>query len=222
MKVIALDIETANLDMHEEGLSFSNPRGWKTSCICIYDACKKKGYYYVRNPVKIKQKYEGIMDDHPVKKQIFESLYNYEMLKVHLKKWLEEEYTLITHNGNSFDLPIISKSIEMGGADVKHELKLLKQIDTCDFLLQKTGYRFNLQNLIKGLLGEEESKLMKAAFAPREWAVENYLSVLGYCMGDSIYTWEVYKAVKDNEGCFTANVKHNRKEFLYNAEGINW
>ena len=34
---IALDIETANLDMEAEGLQFGNPKGWKTSCVCIYD-----------------------------------------------------------------------------------------------------------------------------------------------------------------------------------------
>ena len=63
---------------------------------------------------------------------------------------------------------------------------------------------------------------MKAVFAPREWAIGNYLPVLGYCMGDAIYTWEVYDCVKQNAGSFTANVKHNKKQFLYDAQGIDW
>ena len=35
-RYIALDIETANLDMEAEGLEFGNPKGWKTSCVCLY------------------------------------------------------------------------------------------------------------------------------------------------------------------------------------------
>ena len=108
-KIIALDIETANVDMREDGLSFNNPRGWIISCVCIYDACKNKGYYYVKDPVKIKSHYEGILENHPVKIDIFDSLYNLEMIKVHLNKWRSEGYTILTHNGNSFDMPISVK-----------------------------------------------------------------------------------------------------------------
>ena len=36
MKVIALDIETKNLDMKAEGLDFNNPDGWKVSCVSIW------------------------------------------------------------------------------------------------------------------------------------------------------------------------------------------
>jgi hypothetical protein len=47
MKVIALDIETANLDMDAEGLSFSNPQGWKTSVVCVYNSHEDKNYIFV-------------------------------------------------------------------------------------------------------------------------------------------------------------------------------
>ena len=40
MKVIALDIETANLDMDAEGLAFDNPKGWKTAVAYIRRSAK--------------------------------------------------------------------------------------------------------------------------------------------------------------------------------------
>ena len=45
MKVIALDIETKNLDMESEGLDFGNPNGWETSCVSIWDSTGK-GWFY--------------------------------------------------------------------------------------------------------------------------------------------------------------------------------
>ena len=48
MKVIALDIETKNLDMESEGLDFGNPEGWKTSCVSIWDSSGKGGFLQLR------------------------------------------------------------------------------------------------------------------------------------------------------------------------------
>ena len=36
-RIIALDIETANLDMEAEGLKFDDPTGWKTAVVCIHN-----------------------------------------------------------------------------------------------------------------------------------------------------------------------------------------
>ena len=53
-KCLVLDIETANLDMDAEGLVFDNPKGWKTSCVGIYDIWEGEeegiNYYYVSDP----------------------------------------------------------------------------------------------------------------------------------------------------------------------------
>ena len=38
LRIISLDIETANLDMDAEGLSFGDPKGWRTSCVCIHNS----------------------------------------------------------------------------------------------------------------------------------------------------------------------------------------
>ena len=70
-------------------------------------------------------------------------------------------------------------------------------------------------------MGDSESKFMEASYAPKAWNQKKYLQVLGYCMGDSIYTYEVYKKVKDT-GSFTAIVKHNKKEFPCEVSNVEW
>ena len=148
------------------------------------------------------------------------------MLKVFLEKWFLQGYTLLTHNGKSFDMPILCKKINKGGGDLRNIYKLYtdngRHIDTCDYLLQHTGYRFNLQNLINGVLGNEHNKLMKASFAPKEWANGNYLQVLLYCIVDSIYTYQVYDGIIKQGGNFEAKVKHNNKEFNHIVNDVCW
>ena len=130
-----------------------------------------------------------------------------------------------TINGLSFDLPILSKTIEDGGADVLQQINLFKEanknVDTCEHLRKHTGYRFKLQNLIKGILGDTEGKFMESSNAPKQWAKGNYLKVLGYCMGDSIYTYEIYNAVRQT-GEFKAKVRHNKKEFECEVLQVRW
>jgi len=225
-KVICLDIETSNVSMKSEGLYFGNPDGWKTSCVCIYDGYEDKGYYYVNDPELIKQRYAEVMDDHPVKDSMFNHLFSFKDMLQMMEGFFNKGYTLITHNGNSFDLPILAKPIKSGGANLKDIIQRFKKndrnLDTCAYLKEKTGYRFRLQYLIKGIVGKSSSKLMNASEAPIAWNSGNYLQVLGYCMCDSIFTYKVYMGVKNNNGCFHSKVKHNKKEFYVDIEGIDW
>jgi len=225
-KVICLDIETSNVSMKSEGLYFGNPDGWKTSCVCIYDGYEDKGYYYVNDPELIKQRYTEVMDDHPVKDSMFNHLFSFKDMLQMMEGFFNKGYTLITHNGNSFDLPILAKPIKSGGANLKDIIQRFKKndrnLDTCAYLKEKTGYRFRLQYLIKGIVGKSSSKLMNASEAPIAWNSGNYLQVLGYCMCDSIFTYKVYMGVKNNNGCFHSKVKHNKKEFYVDIEGIDW
>jgi DNA polymerase III epsilon subunit-like protein len=225
-KVICLDIETSNVSMKSEGLYFGNPNGWKTSCVCIFDGYEGKGYYFVKDPESIIQKYTDIMDDDPVKKSMFNHLFSFTEMLPMMEDFFNKGYTLVTHNGNSFDLPILAKPIKAGGGNLKDIIQRFKKdnrnLDTCAYLKEKTGYRFRLQYLIKGIVGKDSSKLMDASNAPIAWNAGNYLQVLGYCMCDSIFTYEVYMGVKNNNGCFHSKVKHNKKEFYVDIEGIDW
>ena len=110
MKIIGLDIETLNLDMVEDNLDFDNPEGWKVSCVCIHDHHRDLTYQYMLDPTQI----EGIKED--------DLIYDWSFLAWDLEEWFYQGYTLITKNGATFDLPIISKSIEDGGSGVKNQI----------------------------------------------------------------------------------------------------
>ena len=113
---------------------------------------------------------------------------------------------LLTHNGLGFDLPIIGKPVKEGGLGVGSILESWPQatmMDTCFVLKENTGIRYRLNHLIHGLLGEESSKLMDAANAPKEWAKKNYEEVIRYCVDDTRKTLAVYKTAW-KEGRFRA------------------
>ena len=118
---------------------------------------------------------------------------------------------------------IIKSTADMiNGKDIIIDDEDDRNLDTCEYLKKETGYRFRLQYLIKGIINEDSSKLMDASNAPIEWSKGNYLQVLCYCMCDSMFTYEVYKTVKNNNGCFTSRVKHNKKDFVVDIENITW
>jgi hypothetical protein len=122
-------------------------------------------------------------------------VYPFNMLEHHLSKWLGDGYTILTHNGLGFDLPIISKSIIDGGVGCEAILKTwpkMQMVDTCHVLTEATGVRYRLNHLIHSMLGIDESKLMDAANAPKEWAKGNYEEVIRYCIDDTQKTLQVY------------------------------
>jgi DNA polymerase elongation subunit (family B) len=188
-KCLVLDIETANLDMDAEGLVFDNPKGWKTSCVGIYDIWEGEeegiNYYYVLDP--------DIIMDKDLKDYNLKSM---DSLVETLERCYTNGYYIITKNGKGFDLPILSKTLQNGGAGIKDIINKYesqdRHIDICLLLREQYGYRFSLQNLVKGLYGEQESKTMAAAHAPKAWADGKYQEVLDYCMHDCVLTAKVF------------------------------
>ena len=184
---IALDIETANLSMKAEGLSFNNPQGWRTACVCVYDGVRDTEHFYVHPDMIDEIDYPTLLHD-------FNDLSN------DLENWFDEGRILVTHNGTGFDNPIISKSIEDGGAGCENILSRFtyeRQVDMALTLTDVTGVRYRLQHLIHGLLGMDESKLMQAQFAPIEWNKRNFEGVLQYCIDDCKKTLTVYETAKE-------------------------
>lgn len=192
-KYLVLDIETANLDMEAEGLQFGNPKGWRTSCICIYDfwldegVSNGVGIYYVADP-------ELILKHSP-------ELRGYNLRPItqfssDLLNWFKKDYTLVTKNGLGFDLPILMKSIEDGGSeseDILNRYELTgRHIDICHLLKKQYGYRFSLSTLVKGLYGDSDSKTLAASEAPMLWAEKQFDIVLDYCMHDCVLTAKVF------------------------------
>jgi len=178
-KIISLDIETLNLSMADEGLDFNNPVGWSISCVGVYDAHNDEKYMYVANPKEMLKSYDFVM-------------YSLEELRIHLEEWFDDGYSLLTHNGTNFDLPILSKPIADGGGSCESLWDNSTHYDLSNSLLKLTGKRYKLQHLVKGMLGEDKSKLMEAKFAPVEWDNGNYISVMEYCISDCILTHEVF------------------------------
>lgn len=215
-KCLVLDIETANLDMDAEGLAFDNPQGWITSCVGIYDVWEGESeginYYYVSDPNKIMT---------PELKDY--NLRNMDSLVNTLTQCYDSGYYIVTKNGKGFDLPILSKTLENGGAGLKSIIDKYetadRHIDICMLLRNKYGYRFSLQNLVKGLYGEEESKTMNAAHAPKAWAKGDYQEVLDYCMHDCVLTAKVFfDAPKSNFEAVGFNGQRSKKHQIK----VNW
>jgi hypothetical protein len=200
MKVIALDIETSNLDMDIDGLTFDDPTGWNTSCVAIHDHHRNGTFVYVRNPEEL------CLNE-------TENVFPFSFLASDLEEWFYSGYLLVTKNGSSFDLPIISKSVENGGcgekvakmlklftdAPTKRELDIgtfkdipPRYIDICEYIRNSTGVRRSLQSLIQGTFGLSESKLMSAAEAPENWAAGEHQKVLDYCASDARYTADLF------------------------------
>ena len=215
-KCLVLDIETANLDMDAEGLAFNNPQGWNTSCVGIYDVWEGESeginYYYVSDPDKIMT---------PELEEY--NLRSMDSLLTTLTHCYDSGYYIVTKNGKGFDLPILSKTLENGGAGLKSIIDKYetadRHIDICMLLRNQYGYRFSLQNLVKGLYGEEESKTMNAAHAPKAWAKGDYQEVLDYCMHDCVLTAKVFfDAPKSNFEAVGFNGQRSKKHQIK----VNW
>jgi|TARA_X000001036_G_scaffold321810_1_gene300274 DNA polymerase elongation subunit (family B) len=193
MKVIALDIETKNLDMEAEGLDFNNPKGWEVSCVSIYHPNHKPFNYAQWETLP-----SDVMEEYTVM--------SFQQLEEDLQAWWDDGYTLITKNGTNFDLPIISKPIAEGGCGLEWVIQdyilgdniTSRHLDLQTYLEDATfGVRFSLQTLIKSVLGADESKLMEAKFAPQAWADGNYAEVIQYCGEDARYTYQVWRVARD-------------------------
>ena len=199
--LVALDIETKNLDMKLEGLEFGNPEGWRTSCVALYEipfgSDIESGicWYYVHG------------DDLPYVQAHVEAnnvdikLQNLSQLTVDLGRMLDKGYLLITKNGLGFDLPILAKSVKLGGADARGVIATFetegRHLDLEKILFDRSGgYRFSLGELVKSLVPHDK-KLMQASFAPVEWEAGNYMEVLEYCLHDSYLTAKVYVGGQD-------------------------
>jgi hypothetical protein len=199
--IVALDIETKNLDMKTEGLKFGQPEGWKTSCVALYEVPfgseieSGNSYYYAHVDelpyVQAQLDAQGI----DIKVNSFSAL------TFDLARMWEEGYLLITKNGLGFDLPILSKPVELGGADAEGVITTFEEegrhLDLERVLYDRSGgYRFSLAALVKSLVPDDE-KLMQASFAPVEWNAGNYSEVLEYCLHDSYLTAKVYVGAQD-------------------------
>lgn len=201
MKVIALDIETKNMDMSADGLEFDDPRGWLVSCVSVWDAGvnHQPDYNYANLP----EIPDSVRAEYRVE--------SFSTLQHDLQEWFDKGYLLLTKNGRKFDLPIISKPISEGGCGVGEIVAEFdansRHLDLQVWLEEATGgIRFSLQSLVKAVIGPHESKLMEAQFAPDEWNAGNYSEVIAYCAKDAELTYQVWEMAR-RKGSLQAEYK---------------
>ncbi len=216
---IALDIETANLDMDAEGLSFDDPAGWRVSCVGVHFVGDRRDRLYVHQ-------YGQVMgtvvhnDDYEI--------HPLAMLPMHMNGWIMRGVPLITHNGQGFDMPILAKSIFDGGAGCAKAIgryaELGLHIDTCERLLLHTGLRIHLSDLCHALLGSDptDGKSMPAAEAPVAWSQGRYQEVLDYCIQDCRLTARVWTEARKGSFEVVGHRPGQKRRRRVSTEGISW
>ena len=177
-----LDIETSNVDISE--LSFDNPKGWEISCICVVS---EENEIFTFSDVRDELFEEAIfrhrIDNEP------DFIWNNRPLS-HFFQFLEhliwdDEHILITKNGAKFDLPIIEEYLSLSFEGINH-------YDIEKHIMDESGERYRLSELIHYHVGKEEGKLLEAKYAPTLWSQGYYEVVVGYCIDDCYKTMKVY------------------------------
>ncbi len=181
-----LDIETSNVDISE--LSFDNPKGWEISCICVVS---EENEIFTFSDVRDELFEEAIfrhrIDNEP------DFIWNNRPLS-HFFQFLEhliwdDEHILITKNGAKFDLPIIEEYLSLSFEGINH-------YDIEKHIMDESGERYRLSELIHYHVGKEEGKLLEAKYAPTLWSQGYYEVVVGYCIDDCYKTMKVYDDAK--------------------------
>lgn len=181
-----LDIETSNVDISD--LSFDNPKGWEISCICVVS---EENEIFTFSDVRDELFEEAIfrhrIDNEP------DFIWNNRPLS-HFSQFLEhlmwdDEHILITKNGAKFDLPIIEEYLSLSFEGINH-------YDIEKHIMDESGERYRLSELIHYHVGKEEGKLLEAKYAPTLWSQGYYEVVVGYCIDDCYKTMKVYDDAK--------------------------
>lgn len=181
-----LDIETSNVDISD--LSFDNPKGWEISCICVVS---EENEIFTFSDVKGELFEEAIfrhrIDNEPDFIWNNRPLSHFHQFIEHLM--LDDEHILITKNGAKFDLPIIEEYLSLSFEGINH-------YDIEKHIMDESGERYRLSELIHYHVGKEEGKLLEAKYAPTLWSQGYYEVVVGYCIDDCYKTMKVYDDAK--------------------------
>tara|TARA_R110001599_G_scaffold245661_2_gene445818 strand:+ start:10270 stop:10887 length:618 start_codon:yes stop_codon:yes gene_type:complete len=177
-----LDIETSNVDISD--LSFDNPNGWKISCICVVS---EENEIFTFSDVRDELFEEAIfrhrIDNEPDFIWNNRPLNQFFQFLEHLI-W-DDEHLLITKNGAKFDIPIIEEYLKVSFEGINH-------YDIEKHIMDESGERYRLSELIHYHVGKEEGKLLEAKYAPTLWSQGYYEVVVGYCIDDCYKTMKVY------------------------------
>ena len=192
-----LDIETKNVDISD--LSFDEPKGWEISCICVVSEYNE---IYTFSDARDELIEEAIFRNRIETEPDF--IWNNRPLS-HFFQFLEhllwdEEHLVITKNGAKFDIPIIEEYLNVSFEGINH-------YDIEKHIMDESGERYRLSELIHYHIGKEEGKLLEAKYAPTLWSQGYYEVVVGYCIDDCYKTLQVYNDAR-MRGFYSAIDKH--------------
>ena len=192
-----LDIETKNVDISD--LSFDDPKGWEISCICVVS---EDNEIYTFSDAR-----DELIEDAIFRNRINNEpdfIWNNRPLS-HFFQFLEhllwdEEHLVITKNGAKFDIPIIEEYLNVSFDGINH-------YDIEKHIMDESGERYRLSELIHYHIGKEEGKLLEAKYSPTLWSQGYYEVVVGYCIDDCYKTLQVYNDAR-MRGFYSAIDKH--------------
>lgn len=192
-----LDIETKNVDISD--LAFDDPKGWEISCICIVS---EDNEIYTFSDARDELIEEAIFRNRINNEPDF--IWNNRPLS-HFFQFLEhllwdKEHLVITKNGAKFDIPIIEEYLNVSFEGINH-------YDIEKHIMDESGERYRLSELIHYHIGKEEGKLLEAKYAPTLWSQGYYEVVVGYCIDDCYKTLQVYNDAR-MRGFYSAIDKH--------------
>lgn len=121
------------------------------------------------------------------------SVHECKALVWYLESWIKQDYTLLTHNGVSFDLYVVAE--ESGLHDRCVELAM-NSVDTCLLMHCIKGFPVGLDAICKGFGIEGKLEGINGALAPQMWSEGRYDEVLRYVAQDAKCTLEVALAIE--------------------------
>ena len=180
-------------------LSFDEPKGWEISCICVVSEYNE---IYTFSDARDELIEEAIFRNRIETEPDF--IWNNRPLS-HFFQFLEhllwdEEHLVITKNGAKFDIPIIEEYLNVSFEGINH-------YDIEKHIMDESGERYRLSELIHYHIGKEEGKLLEAKYAPTLWSQGYYEVVVGYCIDDCYKTLQVYNDAR-MRGFYSAIDKH--------------
>lgn len=112
----------------------------------------------------------------------------------------EQAYTLATHNGMGFDLPLIAYHVKDENPKAWEALSTIalhQHIDTMLVAVCTLGHPLSLDGMAKGLGLKGKSDEMKGADAPKAWREGKSEEVLAYLKQDCVTTGDLHQELPE-------------------------
>lgn len=128
-----------------------------------------------------------------------------------LQDFVSRGYTLLTHNGCSFDFDVLA---EESGLHRECCDLAMNSVDTCFLVHCLKGFPVSLEAIARGLKLQGKTEGMDGALAPQMWAEGKYVEVLEYVAQDARATLNVAMEIESIQGLYWIS-KTGRRNWLY-------